>query len=117
MPAHGQSHQQASQRAPATQASPGKAAQGSQAAQDRAECRICGRQFAVDRIATHQEICAKAVKKKRKVYDPIKHRVKGTEAEPFLKMGQPKAVPVRYIFKHIKLMLSLGYKLSLIPTY
>jgi hypothetical protein len=51
------------------------------------------------------------------VYDPIKHRVKGTEAEPFLKMGQPKAVPVRYIFKHIKLMLSLGYKLSLIPTY
>jgi hypothetical protein len=39
------------------------------------------------------------------VYDPVKHRVTGTEAEAFLKMGQPKAAPVRYIFKHIKLYL------------
>ncbi|PNF31353.1 hypothetical protein B7P43_G10897 [Cryptotermes secundus] len=93
VPANGQIPQQASQRSPSTQSSHGKAAQGSQAAEDRIECRICGRQFALDRIAKHQEICSKAIKKKRRTYDPVKHRVQGTEAEAFLKMGQPKAAP------------------------
>jgi hypothetical protein len=105
VPAHGQSFQQASQRALGTQPSPGRATQGSQAAQDHAECRICGRQFVSDRIAIHQEICAKTAKKKRKVFDATKHRVKGTEAEGFVKKGQPNAVPVRFIFRHIKLFL------------
>jgi hypothetical protein len=31
------------------------------------------------------------------VFDPVKQRVKGTEAEVFLKKGRPQAVTVRYI--------------------
>jgi len=71
-----------------------KGTPGNHAANGMNECGICGRHFASDRIAKHQEICAKTTKKKRKVFDPVKQRVKGTEAESFLKKGQPHAVPV-----------------------
>jgi hypothetical protein len=74
---------------------------GNQASNDLTECRICGRHFASDRIATHQEICTKTTKKKRKVFDPVKQRVKGTEAEAFLKKGRPQAVTVSIIVYHM----------------
>jgi hypothetical protein len=34
------------------------------------------------------------------VFDPVKQRVKGTEAEVFLKKGQPQAVPVSIVMYH-----------------
>ncbi|XP_068619037.1 zinc finger C2HC domain-containing protein 1C [Battus philenor] len=47
-------------------------------------CAICGRHFAPDRLAKHQEICKKSHAKKRKPFDVLKHRLAGTEAEPFI---------------------------------
>ncbi|KAG8234628.1 hypothetical protein J437_LFUL014204 [Ladona fulva] len=52
---------------------------------DLPTCRNCGRHFAQDRLPKHEEICVKTSKKKRKVFDPTKMRVKGTEAEAYLK--------------------------------
>lgn len=47
-------------------------------------CKTCGRNFAQDRIKKHQEICEKASKTKRKKFDPLKQRLKGTEAEGYI---------------------------------
>ncbi|XP_038206475.1 zinc finger C2HC domain-containing protein 1C [Zerene cesonia] len=47
-------------------------------------CAVCGRRFAPDRLAKHQEICRKTHAKRRKPFDVIKHRLAGTEAEPFI---------------------------------
>ncbi|GFG40452.1 hypothetical protein Cfor_03904 [Coptotermes formosanus] len=91
-PASGQVPQQTPSRGPAARGPAMKGIPGNQASNDLTECRICGRHFASDRIATHQEICTKTTKKKRKVFDPVKQRVKGTEAEAFLKKGRPQAV-------------------------
>nr|XP_027238120.1 translation initiation factor IF-2-like isoform X2 [Penaeus vannamei] len=54
-----------------------------------AGCKICGRNFAPDRLEKHESICAKsqAKAKKRKVFDPVKMRTKGTEAETYVKRG------------------------------
>ncbi|CAH2045963.1 unnamed protein product, partial [Iphiclides podalirius] len=49
-----------------------------------AACAICGRRFAPDRLPKHQEICKKSHSKKRKPFDALKHRLAGTEAEPFI---------------------------------
>ncbi|XP_015125065.1 serine/arginine repetitive matrix protein 2 [Diachasma alloeum] len=48
-------------------------------------CKICGRKFAPDRLSLHEQICAKTTQKKRKTFDPVVQRVKGTELEPFVK--------------------------------
>lgn len=58
---------------------------------DLDECKYCSRRFAVDRLAVHEEICAKTAKKKRKTYDATKHRVQGTELEQYVRKG--KAAP------------------------
>ncbi|XP_045537829.1 zinc finger C2HC domain-containing protein 1C [Papilio machaon] len=47
-------------------------------------CGVCGRRFASDRLAKHESICKKAHAKKRKPFDVLKHRLAGTEAEPFI---------------------------------
>ncbi|CAG9565189.1 unnamed protein product [Danaus chrysippus] len=47
-------------------------------------CVVCGRRFAPDRLARHQDICRKTHAKKRKPFDVLKHRLAGTEAEPFI---------------------------------
>ncbi|XP_050666054.1 zinc finger C2HC domain-containing protein 1C isoform X2 [Leptidea sinapis] len=53
-------------------------------------CATCGRHFAPDRLAKHQDICRKTHAKKRKPYDVLKHRLAGTEAEPFIsKLRKP----------------------------
>ncbi|XP_052756449.1 zinc finger C2HC domain-containing protein 1C isoform X3 [Galleria mellonella] len=70
----------------------GPAASGASSAGSGAACTVCGRRFAPDRLAKHQEICKKAHAKKRKPFDVLKHRLagtdaenyKGTEAEPFI---------------------------------
>lgn len=69
-------------------------------AENMAACRICSRHFNVDRIEKHQQICEKTAAKKRKIFDASKHRVKGTEAEQFVKRGvrsTTKSTPVTKI--------------------
>jgi len=50
-------------------------------------CKHCGRHFASDRVSKHEPICQKSQTKKRKVFDPVKHRVQGTEAEKYVLTG------------------------------
>ncbi|XP_067132459.1 uncharacterized protein [Centruroides vittatus] len=59
-------------------------------------CSLCGRHFAKDRIEKHEVICQKINQKKRKVFDACKMRVKGTEAESFVRKGiSVKEEPVK----------------------
>lgn len=63
------------------------------------QCRVCGRNFNSDRIEKHVSICSKAAQKKVKVFDATKMRVKGTEAEQFVRKGLPKTEPPKVSFK------------------
>ncbi|XP_076637425.1 uncharacterized protein LOC143349784 isoform X2 [Colletes latitarsis] len=56
-------------------------------------CKICGRRFAQDRVTLHEQICAKTGQKKRKQFDTVMFRVKGTELEKFVKKGHCKKQP------------------------
>lgn len=47
-------------------------------------CPKCGRKFAEDRLSKHINVCQNA-SKKRKVFDPMKMRVKGTDFEQYAK--------------------------------
>ncbi|XP_054720169.1 zinc finger C2HC domain-containing protein 1C-like [Uloborus diversus] len=80
-------------RAPAGTA-PAKGAEGRKPpGPGQEQCRVCGRNFNADRIEKHRSICQKAAQKKVKVFDATKMRVKGTEAEQFVKKGLPKSEP------------------------
>nr|XP_022907327.1 zinc finger C2HC domain-containing protein 1C-like [Onthophagus taurus] len=52
---------------------------------DLAACKFCNRRFAPDRLQIHEDICGKTGQKKRRTYDAVKHRIQGTELEPFVK--------------------------------
>lgn len=67
------------------------ASSGSQ--QDLVPCSICSRNFAPDRVAAHENICAKTGQKKRKPFDPVKQRLTGTGAEKYLRKGGKPAPP------------------------
>lgn len=54
------------------------------------KCKTCGRSFAQNRIDLHEEICTKTTTKKRKQFDPVMNRVKGTELESFVKKNLVK---------------------------
>ncbi|XP_043254897.1 serine/arginine repetitive matrix protein 2-like isoform X2 [Colletes gigas] len=56
-------------------------------------CKICGRRFAQDRVTLHEQICAKTGQKKRKQFDTVMFRVKGTELEKFVRKGHCKKQP------------------------
>ncbi|XP_076392459.1 uncharacterized protein LOC100882212 isoform X2 [Megachile rotundata] len=56
-------------------------------------CKMCGRRFASDRVALHEQICTKTTQKKRKQFDTMMYRVKGTDLEPFVKKGLCKKQP------------------------
>ncbi|KAB0804300.1 hypothetical protein PPYR_01270 [Photinus pyralis] len=71
---------EASSRPPSKQSGKGVVARD-----DLQACQYCNRRFTDDRLIIHQEICAKTGKKNRKVYDATKHRVQGTELEPYTK--------------------------------
>ncbi|KAK9751761.1 hypothetical protein QE152_g4644 [Popillia japonica] len=58
---------------------------------DLSTCKFCNRRFAPDRLQIHEDICARTGKKKRRTYDALKHRVQGTELEPFAR----KAIKVQ----------------------
>ncbi|KAM7359811.1 uncharacterized protein ACRADG_001554 isoform 1-T3 [Cochliomyia hominivorax] len=53
-----------------------------------ASCQYCQRHFNEDRLGKHEDVCKKMTSKKRKIFDASKHRVKGTEAEKYLKKGK-----------------------------
>ena len=57
-----------------------------------AQCSICSRNFAPDRISKHKEICAKSSRTRRKVFDVSASRVEGTDAAQFqgVKVGVKK---------------------------
>lgn len=55
---------------------------------DVSPCSICGRNFAADRLAKHEKVCAKNKNSKRKVFDTSKHRTAGTEVEKFVESGK-----------------------------
>uniref|UniRef100_A0A1B6D4S2 C2HC/C3H-type domain-containing protein n=1 Tax=Clastoptera arizonana TaxID=38151 RepID=A0A1B6D4S2_9HEMI len=81
---------------PATKPAPKLAARrpSSSSTTGLASCKICSRNFAPDRVKAHEEICAKTSRKKRKAFDPVKQRLKGTEAEPYLRRGKPQPPPL-----------------------
>ncbi|XP_050404818.1 zinc finger C2HC domain-containing protein 1C [Patella vulgata] len=56
------------------------------------ECRMCGRRFAVDRLAKHENAC-KTAQKKRKKFDPTKMRTQGTEMAPYQNSAKSKSKP------------------------
>lgn len=64
---------------------------------DVSPCSICGRNFAPDRLAKHEKVCAKTANSKRKVFDTRKHRSVGTEFEKYVASGkyleEPKKRP------------------------
>lgn len=51
-------------------------------------CQYCHRHFNLDRLAKHESVCKRMMNSKRKVFDASKHRVRGTEAEKYLKRQQ-----------------------------
>ncbi|XP_072755450.1 uncharacterized protein [Anoplolepis gracilipes] len=53
-------------------------------------CKMCGRTFADDRIGYHEKVCVKVVNTKRKKFDAMTFRIKGTELEPFAKKSLNK---------------------------
>ncbi|XP_076235060.1 uncharacterized protein LOC143179630 [Calliopsis andreniformis] len=55
-------------------------------------CKVCGRRFAQDRVGLHEQICTKTGQKKRKQFDTMMHRVRGTELESFVKKGICKKI-------------------------
>lgn len=57
-----------------------------------APCRNCGRKFAVDRLEKHEKAC-KNITKKRKVMDPSKLRVRGTDMEQYVASSKRKPEP------------------------
>ncbi|XP_029042828.2 titin homolog [Osmia bicornis bicornis] len=56
-------------------------------------CKICGRRFAQDRVTLHEQICTKTAQKKRKQFDAMMYRVKGTDLEKFVRSGHCKKQP------------------------
>lgn len=50
-----------------------------------APCQVCGRSFASNRLAKHEKICSKESKKKRKVFDQVAMRYRGTDFENHVK--------------------------------
>ncbi|XP_070156917.1 serine-rich adhesin for platelets isoform X2 [Polyergus mexicanus] len=57
---------------------------------DLVACKICGRTFANDRISYHEKVCTKVVNMKRKKFDAMTFRIRGTELEPFAKKSLKK---------------------------
>ena len=81
---------------------------------DRVECSYCGRKFASDRIAKHEDVCRTA-SKKRKVFNAKAQRIRGTEAAQFQKASREPAKPrqqmingkPKYVVEHENLVASL----------
>ncbi|XP_011184302.1 zinc finger C2HC domain-containing protein 1C isoform X2 [Zeugodacus cucurbitae] len=53
-------------------------------------CRYCNRHFNTERLAKHEVVCEKMAHTKRKIFDAARHRLRGTEAEKYLKKAQTR---------------------------
>ncbi|XP_067618469.1 zinc finger C2HC domain-containing protein 1C isoform X2 [Eurosta solidaginis] len=53
-------------------------------------CQYCQRHFNAERLAKHERICEKMAHTKRKIFDAARHRLRGTDAEKFLKKDQSR---------------------------
>lgn len=62
---------------------------------DLRPCAMCGRKFAAERLAKHQNVCRSANKaaSKRKVFDPVKMRTEGTEMSKYVAEAARKPEP------------------------
>lgn len=76
-------------------------------------CKTCGRHFAADRIETHEWICQK--QKKRKPFDVSQQRVRGTDAEKFLKKGKTRPKPE--VKKGLNYFILLIFKKNIIKPW
>lgn len=96
------SNKSASARAPSTNRPSAKQSASIKSAvarDDLQECKYCNRRFLPDRIQVHEDICSKTGKKKRKTYDATKHRLQGTELEPYVKkLSRGQSVKVSFYF-------------------
>merc|ERR1711874_226894 len=52
-----------------------------------AQCGLCSRSFAKERIEVHLKICKKTANKKRKPFDSVKAQVAGTEVAVYRRRG------------------------------
>ncbi|XP_042236529.1 atrophin-1-like isoform X3 [Homarus americanus] len=77
---------------PKPKTTPATPARSSKPPPGLSSCKVCGRNFATDRLEKHETICAKSKakskKRKNKVFDPVKMRTKGTEAEKYISRGK-----------------------------
>ncbi|OHS97520.1 hypothetical protein TRFO_36279 [Tritrichomonas foetus] len=77
---------------------------------DRVECAYCHRKFASDRVAKHEEVCARMSTKKKRVFDAQKMRLKGTEAAQYATKAQKQPEskkPSKFKQEHQKLVEAL----------
>ncbi|XP_024852619.1 zinc finger C2HC domain-containing protein 1B isoform X2 [Bos indicus] len=58
-------------------------------------CEVCGRRFAADVLERHGPICRKLFNKKRKPFNSLKQRLRGTDIPTVGKAPQSKPQPVR----------------------
>ena len=69
-------------------------------------CSKCERNFLLERIKKHEEICTSI--KPRKVYDIVNMRVKGTESEKLVKEGKAFVLRIQLTLnREIKFFLDL----------
>uniref|UniRef100_W8BE77 Zinc finger C2HC domain-containing protein 1C n=3 Tax=Ceratitis capitata TaxID=7213 RepID=W8BE77_CERCA len=54
-------------------------------------CRYCNRHFNAERLAKHEKICEKMAHTKRKIFDAARHRLRGTDAEKYVKKAQTRS--------------------------
>ncbi|XP_046396125.1 uncharacterized protein LOC124163337 [Ischnura elegans] len=61
-------------------------------------CGICGRTFKSESLLKHQSVCQKNATKKRRVFDSMKQRIRGTELAEYIPIPvvppKPKLIPV-----------------------
>jgi len=53
-------------------------------------CKVCGRNFTLERIEQHQQICKQTHNRNVKVFDSRKQRTQGTDLEPYIRRGTYK---------------------------
>lgn len=56
------------------------------------QCDMCNRSFTADRLEKHQKVCAKEPRR-RKVFDPVKMRVQGTDFASYVNSEHKQQAP------------------------
>jgi len=76
-------------------------------------CKVCGRDFASERVDLHQQICKQSHNTSRKVFDSRRQRTQGTDLEPYARRGAYKNTVIvpknRWREKHEEFIRSIRY--------